>query len=387
MALEEVAHSRVYMGVEEHAWHGERVWICDPDEVYEKEEYLWNTSWAFRPRASGDNTDGQIQIISGDPYLYSTSTDFVSAGVSVGDIVEISNHQNGGDNNGLFGVEEVSPEGLGEHYLKLADAQSRLTQGTCTFAVSENLLSPVKMRVFLQDVLYPGKSRFVVVYETRHNPNPGRWPVRRATMSVHADPDRTKMYQDINGKIIESLPDQNGLFFRPVKGIHFSLEPRTKVIVHTADFLGDIKWNEILGMIGKCNKLTMTNIGNAAPHTMRLLDVRIPKFYVLSENSVIVPLDYEFMYLPQTWDHACQVGRFRKRAIQVPVFHRTDGGDPGDPVYVDAITGEATGNVDSAKMRDILITESVDLPAGDDGYRALAEEADFSELNGRLSWL
>ncbi len=387
MALEEVAHSRVYTGVEERSWHGERVWICDPDEVYDKEEYLWSTSWAFRPRASGDSSDGLVLSLEGSYWLYSASTDFVTAGVSVGDMVEITNHQNNA--NGIFAVSEVGYEGEEEdpgHFLKLAP-QSKASVGTCAFSVSGNLLSPVKMKVFLQDVLYPGKSRFVVVYETRHNPNPGRWPVKRATMSVHADPDRTKMYQDINGKIIESLPDQNGLFFRPVKGIHFSLEPRTKVIVHTADFLGDINWNTILEMIGKCNKFTMTNIGNAAPHTMRLLDVRIPKFYVLSENSVIVPLDYEFMYLPQTWDHACQVGRFRKRAIQVPVFHRTDGGDPGVPVYVDAITGEATENIDSAKMRDILITESVVLPDGDNGYRALAEEADFSELNGRLSWL
>lgn len=255
------------------------------------------------------------------------------------------------------------------------------------WTANEHVMRPLRVRVVADDPSNPGNSRLIVRYKTNYNPSVH--PLGKATLSVGSKSNWVKRLKDDSSPalVIESEPDVNGYFFKPVAGSNLVLTPNTALRVNTAYVQGAIEWATFLGLVGKSNDSILTNIGNAAVDTLLLAGAGIPEFFLYNSDSETVPFFYELWYDPRGWSGTILVGRFRRRLKSQPVLWETD---EDNTAWMDIDGNEvASGNgvPATAKRRVVSVTEQVDLPGGDDGTRILVTKADFSALWGFLTWV
>jgi len=249
-------------------------------------------------------------------------------------------------------------------------------------------LLPVKMRVLARDLSVPGNARIIVSYQSELNPD--KYDIDSATLTIRGLPREARAQYDLDGEPIETEPDENGYFYKPVKGSNIVLKTRSLVIVNTAYELSGLNWPLIDSFLDCVNMYSWPNMGNAQPGTMRLVNAIIPKFFLVGPRTTIVPFQYHFWWDRRGWNNLLEAQRFRRWPKQFPVLSRNDQPEDeglidgeGGRVYVDKDTGEDTEVFDDALKRVAIITE----PAGVPEPRRLLEIKDMSSLRGYMHWV
>ncbi len=253
--------------------------------------------------------------------------------------------------------------------------------------VSGTEIIPGKIDVTNRDPIVPGNARIVVHGQSEINPD--KYAIGSATLTIKGLPKEHRVQFDLDDEPIETSPDENGYFHKPVKGSNILLKVRSLVIVHTAYELQGINWHDINALFDTLNQYSWPNIGNAEPETMRFINAFIPKFFLVAPATTIVPLDYHFWWDPRGWNNLLEAQRFRRWPKQYPVLSRND--DPslegtidgeGNRIYVNADDGEDTTIFGDALKKTVLKTE----PAGEPEPRRMFEVTDLSWLRGYMNW-
>ena len=244
-------------------------------------------------------------------------------------------------------------------------------------------------------------SRIEVGYRTSYNPATN--PAGSATLSVSTQPRQAKSFKDINGKIVESTPDTNGLYYRVKRGSNLIIRNRSVLIIRTAFDVTASRtvWKTICDRIDLINSDSLTKL-NMTPGQLRLISAEVPKYFLYNSAVKYVPINYAFWYEEDGWNTLRSDGtnsgtcvterRFRgtkKMPIVDSVTDVTVATSVTPWTYIHKDTGADGASLADAKM----VIRAVDLEAAlpvtnpvDKGARKLFYTDTFNDLVGLLWW-
>lgn len=270
-----------------------------------------------------------------------------------------------------------------EYTCAKADAENSVAYlFTLTATFAGHTLRPKSVRVTGDDPETPGNALIQVRAETDYNP--AVYPLSQASIGLYSRSQFLKQMDDPNDNgPIESVPDANGEFWTVVQGSNIVPKPRPVIVLRTAftaSTLSD-QIDDYMTMIGQTNADAFVYLPFVLAETLMLIDVRIPKWFLLSAGTVTVPVELIFWWRPDGF--ACVSQKRRRMIQQTPVLHVTDDATSATRTYVHKTLGTATADAALAKVREVLLTK----PAGISYARALAVNADFSAFDALLAWM
>ena len=231
-----------------------------------------------------------------------------------------------------------------------------------------------------------GKALVTGTYSTSYNP--ATHPVGRATLSLDSNTTASKELRDVAGNDIWSTPDDDGYFYRPVKGDPLTFHHLSIVTVRTAYQYNGINWNLILNAFDKYNATELPNLGGMPVGRALLIGARIPKYFLLDNEASKVPVEYDFAYSQSGWDGVLVVQRHRRIVTLEPTIKELNA-DGSVYSYADENGEEILAAypelISDAKMRSVIRNKKVDGEVTRHQYLPDAET--FSHLMGLLSWM
>lgn len=348
-------------GVLEELWHSRerdrrkntvlehRVYRCPTADVDTLEPALGSFE------TSSVKTSGSATISgAGNGTLTDATKNFVTLGVVKGDIVVLSGG-GAGITNGQYTVTFVATTSL-------ALSNDAGAAGAVAYSVSSYDGKIVtRTRALPHRPGFAGQGLIEVWYETpRYDWNitsPGR-----AAVSVRLLGDSEKMLKDINGDVIEgeSSPEgeSDGTFWKVTEGSNNILRPKANIAIQTAYNAFDL--TTLYALIGKVNSNAMTFLGLGIG-TMLMVGAETSRPYVTGIGA-IWQITYCFGYDPAGWNGHLKSSQHKR----VPVMVATE--------YAD---GTLTGKETPVTRLKLIAANQA---------RTCFATADFSQLNGWLSW-
>ena len=228
-----------------------------------------------------------------------------------------------------------------------------------------------------------GKALLVGHYETLYNP--ATHPVGRATIAMVVGGDKTRVLKDVFGNPIWSQPGTDGKFVRPIDGDNFKWDSITIIKLRTAYPYAKLRWSTILAAQNTYNKDALPNLGGAAAGTLLLMGAKIPNYYLLDNDSSIVPIEYFLAYKVSKWSAPIWCQKFRRIVSVEPAVATID--EDGDPELYWSAAGdhsETVDNVADAYHHAVTRDKDYDNPVPRWVYKD--DTTEFEHLAGLLAW-
>jgi len=247
-----------------------------------------------------------------------------------------------------------------------------------------------------RDPNYPHRALIEVTYEAPFNPR--EYPLAKATIEMRTSNDTRRLQQAVSGTYtdIETRPDDDGYYYRPIEGTNEVPAGNPVFILRSAILKADLKaddYQTLAAMKGTINNAACANIGNAAQYELRCLDVATAPHFVHDDDTEAIPVMWIVELRDGGWHQGCKVERRRRYPKAKPVLHPDDDGTGDDRFYLTPGGAKSAANDDSnAVMRTViqdLAADLKDLPApaaADDGYRVCYAAAAWTTVNALLSW-
>jgi hypothetical protein len=182
-------------------------------------------------------------------------------------------------------------------------------------------------------------------------------------------------------------PDTDGFFYRIIRGPKGWLARKTYLYLNTAIPRGDFDLGDLLEKTG------LVSAGyflGAAPGTVLLAGVEVPKFYLLGASDEVVPLVYTLLYDSKGWPTEVTIQKYRKVVKGEPVVAEVDAnGKPTRYFEPDMASSNPADPDGSAPVGTLMRSVARPILAGPTIIHPIldVDSSTFNYLQGLLSWL
>lgn len=406
MALVEIMGSRRETKTGSRITHV-RKWECLKTEITNTSGYSWIGSGITLP-AKGDALGYGTWTNKVEPRLYDLQivphrtrkktyvVGYYGApmcqGSTTGTRIEITDSQN----------HSVRDTGFWSGYRKWStpDADiitNRASVMTASWTVNGIALLPKRTSV-APDLACPGTSIITAHFDSAESPY--NFTVNRVRLSVKTEMSWAEARKITAGWINGGEPTDldKGKFWKPIQGSDQIPIPKTLVWLKTA-YTRPLTWSSSMGLVGKTNSGTLSNILGAAAGELLCLACDVPETFLVDTNNSVVPVIYTLAYKKDGWNkdfnaNVLKVAQFQRMPKQRYVLHPSDAGGTtrkwlkSDGTAADG-TVEATRDVQPDSTTDAVTRvtlEDTKLVGTEASRTIFANDGDFSALNTNVYW-
>lgn len=241
-----------------------------------------------------------------------------------------------------------------------------------------------------KDPNFPHKALIEVVYEAPFNP--AEYPVGRATIEMRTSRGGRRVTVEPGGSVrdIETHPDSDGYYFKPVAGTNEVPDGNPVYIIRSAVLataMYPTDYETWAAMKGTINSDACPYIGGADAKELRMLEVGTAPHFVQDNDTQVIPIQWVVEFLDGGWDSGCLVERRRRYPKAKPVLHSSDDPTSSDRIYLELDGGPSANNdASNAMQRTVMQDLKVALVSPDDGFRDCYVADAWSAVNSLLSW-